>query len=83
MGKPLIASDVPGCKQVIDHEKNGLLCRVQDAEDLAEKMLQFIALSPMQRNDMGKESRAKAEREFDQKIVLDAYIKKIKSLIPT
>ena len=34
MGKPLIATDVPGCRNVVEHGRNGFLCRVRDAEDL-------------------------------------------------
>ena len=81
MGKPLIATDVPGCRHVVDHGKNGLLCTVQNAQDLANTMVDFLRLSQEQRAQMGHESRAKAEREFDQRFVLDAYIKKIASII--
>lgn len=77
MGKPLIATDVPGCRQVVDHGINGLLCRVRDARDLANSMVRFMQLSAEQRAQMGRESRAKAEREFDQQRVFDAYLAKI------
>lgn len=39
MARPLIATDVPGCREVVDNGVNGLLCKVRDAFDLAEKML--------------------------------------------
>lgn len=82
MGKPLIATDVPGCRQVVDHCVNGLLCRPRDAEDLAATMQQFLRLSSDQRAAMGRESRAKAEREFDQARVIDAYVQRIAALSP-
>lgn len=82
MGKPLIATNVPGCKHVVDDGENGFLCRVQDTADLAEVLKKFIALSPEERTRMGRESRAKAEQKFDQKIVHEAYLKKIAELIP-
>ena len=81
MGRPLIATNVPGCKHTIDDGKNGFLCKSKDAKDLATKIIQFIELSELERVNMGNESRKKAEAEFDQEIVLNAYVKKIKSLI--
>jgi glycosyltransferase involved in cell wall biosynthesis len=77
MGKPLIATDVPGCRQVVDDKINGLLCKPYDAEDLAQAMLKFLQCTPAQRTQMGHESRAKAQREFDQKKVFAAYIEQI------
>jgi glycosyltransferase involved in cell wall biosynthesis len=77
VGKPLIATDVPGCKHVVEQGKNGFLCRVRDAQDLSKAMIEFIKLTPEQRTQMGRESRAKAEREFDQRLVLDSYLQKI------
>lgn len=77
MGKPLIATDVPGCRQVVDHEINGLLCKPRNAEDLARAILKFLHTPSQQREHMGHESRAKAEREFDEKNIFAAYIEKI------
>ena len=81
MGVPVIATDVPGCRQVVEHGKNGLLCRARDAQDLAEAMLQFICYSPAQRVQMGQLGRAKAEQEFDQHNVFEAYLQKIASIL--
>ena len=81
MGTPLIATNVPGCKHTIDEGVNGFLCHLKDAEDLSNKMIDFIKLSPEERTKMGQASRRKAEKEFDQQIVLDAYLNKIESLI--
>jgi glycosyltransferase involved in cell wall biosynthesis len=77
MGKPLIASNVAGCKQVVDDGENGFLCRVRDAADLADKLVQFIALTQEQRAQMGQKSREKAEKEFDENLVFKAYLEKI------
>lgn len=82
MGKPLIATNVAGCKQAIDPGKNGLLCEVKDAQSLADAMRYFINMSPENRAKMGRESRAKAEREFDQRIVFEQYLNAIASVIP-
>ena len=81
MGKPLIASDVPGCADVVGNNVNGLLCTPRDANALADAMLQFIALSPAERTAMGAASRAKAESEFDEQRVFDAYLERIATLV--
>lgn len=80
MGKPLIATNVAGCKEVVEDGINGLLCCMQDEDDLAKKILEFIDLLDEQRRDMGIASRKKAEQQFDEKLVFEAYLNKIRSL---
>lgn len=82
MGRPLIATDVPGCRDTIDEGKSGLLCQLKDPEDLANKLIQFIEITPEKREEMGRASREKAEKEFDHNIVLEAYHSKIQALSP-
>ncbi len=82
MGKPLIATDVPGCRQVVDASVNGLLCQPQDAASLAAALLQFIQLPPKTREAMGHASRAKAEREFGEQHIFDAYLAQLKARLP-
>lgn len=81
MGKPLIATNVAGCKDVVDDGINGFLCRVRDYEDLSNALLKFIALTDNARRDMGIASRKKAEQEFDERLVFEAYLNKIHSLL--
>ncbi len=73
MGRPVIASDVPGCRGVVDDQVTGLLCRARDAESLRIAMLDFLAMPPAQRDAMGLAGRAKMEREFDASLVVSAY----------
>lgn len=81
MGRPLIATDVPGCREVVEDGRNGLLCKVRDASDLAEKMLALVDMSPAQRARMGRAGREKVEREFDEKIVIDRYLEVIDQIL--
>jgi glycosyltransferase involved in cell wall biosynthesis len=81
MGKPLIATDVPGCRQVVTHMENGLLCAPQDAASLAAALLAFIALPAETRRRMGQASRQKAEQEFDEAHVFAAYERELSALI--
>jgi glycosyltransferase involved in cell wall biosynthesis len=81
MSKPLITTDVPGCREVVDHGKNGFLCEAQDSADLAQKILDFIDLSDEERIRMGQASRVKVEREFDESFVIQSYLKTIKEIL--
>ncbi|MEY3307339.1 MAG: lipopolysaccharide core biosynthesis mannosyltransferase LpcC [Pseudomonadota bacterium] len=73
MARPLIATNVPGCRAVVDHDVSGFLCRVRNAESLAAEMERFLVLPPEARQAMGAAGRAKMEREYDQALVVDAY----------
>lgn len=78
MARPLVATDAVGCREVVDDGVNGYLCRVKDADDLAERMERMIGLSHEERTAMGLRGREKVEREFDERFVIDAYLKAIR-----
>ena len=73
MGRPIIATDVPGCRSVIDDGVTGYLCSVRSGESLAQACLKFLGLGEEARAAMGMQGRRKMEREFDQAIVIGAY----------
>lgn len=77
MGKPLVATNVPGCREVIDHGVNGLLCRVMDVGHLAEQMARMAAMTPEGRAAMGAAGRAKVVRQFDESIVIGHYLQAV------
>lgn len=81
MAKPLIASDIPGCREIIDDGVNGYLFERKSTQSLKDKILQFVNLTDEQRAEMGKKSREKIVREFDREIVIDSYLKEIDELI--
>ncbi|MVW63044.1 glycosyltransferase [Massilia sp. NEAU-DD11] len=64
MGKPVITTDVPGCRETVEHGVNGFKVPVRDSAALAEVMLTFIR-SPHLVEMMGRASRRKAEQTFD------------------
>ena len=74
MGRPLIATDVTGCREVVIDGSNGFLCRVRDAGDLALKMEAFLALPPDTQRRMGEASRAIAMQRFDARGVAATYL---------
>ena len=77
MAKPIITTNVVGCKEVVADGVNGLLCEAKNAVDLALKMKAIFMLSDDQRILMGQNGRLKMEREFDEKIVVEKYLKAI------
>ena len=76
-GKPIITTDNVGCRDVVDHGVNGYLCKPRSWEDLRDKVEMFLALSPQKRLEMGRESRIKIKREFDESIVINKYLEAI------
>ncbi len=81
MQKPIIATNVVGCKEVVDDGINGYLCEVKNAQDLANKMELMINLSESEREAMGKAGREKIIKEFDEKIVIDKYLANIREIL--
>lgn len=80
MGRPLIASDVPGCREAIEVGVNGFLCEARSATSLANAMMQFISLESGQRKAMGDASRQKIATEFGEELVIRNYINLLANL---
>lgn len=80
MARPLVATDAVGCREVVEDGVNGYLCRVKDAGDLAQKMERMIALSHDERTAMGRRGREKVEREFDERLVIEAYLRVVREI---
>jgi len=80
MGRPLITTDMPGCRDVVDDGKTGFICEIRNSNDLAEKMIKMIEIGNVGRSHMGENGRMKVEREFDERIVIAAYRQAINDL---
>ena len=74
IGRPVIATQVPGCKDVVIEGKTGFLCAPQDSVDLAKKMAMVLALSRQERLDMGVRARVHIEKNFDEKVIIAQYL---------
>lgn len=85
VGRPIITTNAVGCREVVEDGVNGYLCKARDARDLADKMAQFVSLTAEQRAEMGRYGREKAEKEFDEQIVINKYLNAIQEVlvIPT
>lgn len=73
--RPIITTDRSGCREVVDDGVNGYVVKQCDSEDLIQKIEKFLTLTHEQKMRMGHAGRAKVEREFDRKIVVEAYLK--------
>ena len=80
VGRPAIVSDVPGCRDIVDHKINGLLCKVKSSRDLARKMITMLRATHEYRNKLSEKGRRKVECFFDEKIIIDAYIESINNI---
>lgn len=80
MQRPVIATAVPGCQDVVEDGHNGLVCRERDARDLADKMQNMIELDADAWRRMGVAGRVKMEADFDEQHVIDRYRKAINAL---
>ena len=76
-GRPVITTRAAGCAETFDEGISGFGCEVRDAKSLCQAMEKFMNLSNEQREKMGKAAREKMEREFDRKIVIDAYMREL------
>jgi len=81
MAQPIVTTDVPGCREVVEDGKTGLLCNVRDGEDLARAMIEIIDMGPERRREMGLAGRAKIERQFDEQIVIKAYLDELHACV--
>ena len=79
-GRPVITTDRPGCGEIVENGKTGFIVRQQDADDVIAKVRKFLSLSYEERKAMGFAARNKVEREFDRKIVVDAYVEELQDI---
>lgn len=76
-GRPVIASDIPGCHETFDEGVSGIGFRPKNVDDLVRAIEEFIALPYERKAEMGRAGRGKMEREFDRRVVVDAYMREI------
>jgi glycosyltransferase involved in cell wall biosynthesis len=74
MAKPIVTTNVPGCKDVVVDGLTGYLCEVKDPQSLATQMMKIISMTQNQRLKMGIKGREKMIAEFDEKFVVDKYL---------
>lgn len=79
-GRPVIASNIPGCREVFEDGVTGFGCEPKSASSLIEAVKKFIELTREERIKMGLKGRTKVENEFDRKKITEAYIDVINNI---
>ena len=77
MAKPIITTDFVGCKEVVEHGVNGLLCRVRDVQSLQDQVELFCTLSAHEKDQMGTAGRKKVILAFDEAIIIRKYLEAV------
>lgn len=72
-GKPIITTDISGCREAVDDSVNGYIVPSRDAKALADAMLKYLQLSDEEKEKFCNASRVKAEKVFDIKHVISVY----------
>lgn len=68
--RPVVTYDVPGCREIIRHNVNGLLVPLRDTKALADAIIKLVNDSEL-RSKMGREGRKIVAREFSEEIVIE------------
>lgn len=82
MERPLIATDVPGCREVVVPGVSGQLCQVRDAESLAQRMREMANLDEAALTAMGRAGRAHVVERFDERSIIQLYLEALERLTP-
>lgn len=77
MGRPLITTDISGCKEAVIDEVSGYLCEEQNADSLYALMKKFVALNQEERKAMGLAGRRHMEETFDKIKVVAGTINRL------
>lgn len=73
MGKPIITTDNPGCREMVREGDNGYVVPVKDVHALADAMKRFVCLSEEKKLNMAEQSRKLAEERFGVNKVIEVY----------
>lgn len=73
MARPIIASNVPGCRDVVEDTKTGYLCKARDKNDLVRCVKDFMSLHHEDKVLMGRLGREKMSKSYDDSIIKQAY----------
>lgn len=80
-GRPVLASNINGCKEIVEEGVTGFLFNPTDILSLTNTMIKFIELPYEQKRNMGINARTKMEKAFDRQKVVDVYISEIQRIV--
>ena len=79
-GRPMIATDVPGCREIVRHEETGLLVPARDPHALAEAIERLVR-DEAARVRFGRTAREMVEEQFSEAVVLEQHVILYRGLI--
>lgn len=77
MKRAILTTDNVGCRDIVEHGVNGILCKSQDIEDLAAKMLYMIELPESELKRMGENGRNFILTKFEESVIVDRYLNEV------
>lgn len=80
IGRPVIASNISGCKETFDHLETGIGVKPRDIDELENAIKMFIKLPYDKKRQMGILGRKKIEESFSRKIIVEQYLKVISEI---
>jgi len=81
MAKPLLTSNIPGCREIVDNGINGYLFEPKNETSLIKTIEKFLSQNESDRIKMGIASRKKVERTFDRNLVINTYLEEIAKIL--
>lgn len=79
-GRPILATDIPGCREAFEEGVSGLKFKAKSSSDLVRVLEQFICFSYEEKRDMGIAGRKRMERFFDRDFVVEKYMEQLKRI---
>lgn len=80
-GRPVIAADRAGCRETLDDGITGFLVAVNDEKAVIEATNKILKMNDKERKEMGSRGSEKIHKEFDRKIVVQAYWEEIQRIM--
>ncbi|WP_420580067.1 glycosyltransferase family 4 protein [Reichenbachiella sp.] len=81
LGRSIVTTDVPGCREIVEDNENGYLCDVKSSSDLSNKMIAICEKPHTDLQLMGSKSRLIVESKFDEQIVINQYLKHLSNIM--
>lgn len=79
-GRPVLATNVSGCRETFLEGKSGIGFSKESSQDLIRAVQKILSMTEEQRRDMGAAGRAYVEERFDRQIIIDTYEKEIETI---
>ncbi|MEG2232350.1 MAG: glycosyltransferase family 4 protein, partial [Lachnospiraceae bacterium] len=80
-GRPVVASDIQGCREIMIEGQTGFACQVHDGDALLQAIRRMLSMSPSERGRMGQAGRAQVEQHFDRTAVVNIYLDEITDIV--